>query len=65
MDNLPDLVVTFAVVAVGVSPGLAILSTPLIARLLHQALWPRPEIGTRSRREPSGEEAAGAAGSRV
>lgn len=34
MDNLPMWVVTIAAVAVGVSPGLAILSAGSIARLI-------------------------------
>ena len=44
MDNSPSWAVTIAAVAVGVSPGLAILSTRLIARVLHLALWPRPRV---------------------
>ena len=35
MENLPSWVVTIAAVAVGVSPRLAILSTRLIASVLH------------------------------
>jgi hypothetical protein len=43
MDNLPDWVVSIIAVAVGLSPGLAILSVRRIARLLHRALWSRPK----------------------
>jgi hypothetical protein len=44
MDNLPDWAALMIAIAVGLSPSLAILSARLIARLLHQALWPRPEV---------------------
>ena len=43
MDNLPDWAVTIITVAVGLSPGLALLSARPIARLLHAVLWPRRE----------------------
>jgi hypothetical protein len=57
MDNLPTWAVWIAAVAVGISPGLAILSTPTIARLLHRFLWPRPEVAPK----PERDEAAGVA----
>ena len=44
MDNLPPWAVSIAAVAVGVTPGLAPLAARPIARLLHLALWPRPQI---------------------
>jgi len=43
MDNLPDWAVTIITVAVGLSPGLALLSARPIARLLYAMLWPRRE----------------------
>jgi hypothetical protein len=58
MDNLPEWAVSIIAVGVGLSPVLAILSAPSIARLLHRALWPRPEAG----REPAREEAIGVSG---
>jgi hypothetical protein len=65
MDNLPDWVVTIIAIAVGLSPGLAILSARSIARLLHRALWPRPEGAPRSGRELAREELAGVSGWRA
>src|SRR6516162_3783064 len=53
MDNLPSWVVTIAAVAVGVRPRLAILSTRLIARVLHLALWPRPKVTPMLGSEPA------------
>jgi hypothetical protein len=44
MNSLPHWAVTITAVAVGLSPGLARLSTRSIARLLRRALWPRPEV---------------------
>jgi len=54
MDILPTWVAAIAAVAVGVSPGLAILSAGMIARLLHRALSLRPEAAA----EPGREEPA-------
>jgi hypothetical protein len=51
-------------IAVWVSPGLAILSARSIARLLHRALWPRPEGALQPGREPGREELAGVAAPR-
>jgi hypothetical protein len=53
MDSLPDWAGSIIAVAVGLSPGLAILSARSIARLLHRALWPRPEFGREPVREGS------------
>jgi hypothetical protein len=44
MDNLPSWGVWIAAAAVGVAPGLAILSAPTIGRLLYRLLWPRSEV---------------------
>jgi hypothetical protein len=49
VDNLVDWVVTFAAVAVGRGPGLAVLSARSIARLISYILGPQPI------REPEGE----------
>jgi hypothetical protein len=60
MDNLPLWVVTIAAAAVGLSPGLAILSARRIAQLINRALLPRPEVAP----EPGCEEPARVAVSR-
>ena len=44
MENLPDWAVSIIAVAVGLSPGLAILSARSIARLIYHMLGPRPEV---------------------
>jgi hypothetical protein len=44
MNNLPDWVVSIIAVAVGLSPGLAVLSARSIARLLYWALSPYPDV---------------------
>ena len=62
MDTLPDWAVTIIAIAVGLSPGLALLSARSIARLLHRALWPRPEAAPQSGREPVRQELAGVSG---
>ena len=54
MDNLPDWAVSIIAVAIGLSPGLALLSARSIARLLYRALSPRPKAG----REPVGPAVA-------
>jgi hypothetical protein len=58
MDNLPAWAASIIAVAVGLSPGLAILSARSIARLLHRALEPRPE----AERESAREEPVGVSG---
>jgi hypothetical protein len=58
MDTPPDWAVTFIVIAIGLSPGLALLSARSIARPLHRELWPRPEAAPQSRREPVRQEPA-------
>jgi hypothetical protein len=56
MDNLPTWAVEVAAVAVGLSPGLAILSARSIARLLHLALrsWPKVPANPRLRPDAAG-----------
>jgi hypothetical protein len=44
MDSLPDWAVSIIAVAVGLSPGLAILSAGSIARLIYRVLGPRREL---------------------
>jgi hypothetical protein len=61
MDNLPIWALWPITVAVGISPGLAILSARPIARLLHRALWPRPETAPLSGRDLARDEPARAA----
>ena len=59
MENLPPWAVTIAAVAVGLSPGLALLSVRPIIRLFCRASWPRPEVVPGSEGElPHGEPAA-------
>jgi hypothetical protein len=65
MDNLPTWVVTIAAVAVGLTPELAILSASSIARPVYHMLGPRPEMTREPEGEPTRDERAGAAASRV
>jgi hypothetical protein len=62
MDNLPTWALWIITAAVGISPGLAILSAPSIARLLRRLLWPRPEVRPEPQPEPTPEEPASAPG---
>jgi len=64
MGKLHTWAVTIAVVVVGLSPGLAIFSASSIARLLHRALWPRPEDAEEPGPEPGREEPAGVSASK-
>jgi hypothetical protein len=61
MDNLPDWAVSIIAVVVGISPALAVLSARRIARLLHRALWPRPEEAAKPGRKPAQEKPAAVA----
>jgi hypothetical protein len=54
MRNLPDWAVSVTAVAVGLSPGLALLMARPIGRFLRRALLERPETAPRSGREPEG-----------
>jgi hypothetical protein len=65
MNDLPPWVSTIAAVAVGLVPGLAILSARSIARLIYHLLGPRPEVMREPVGEPARDEPAGAAASRV
>jgi hypothetical protein len=62
MDNLPNWAVWITATVVGLAPGLAILSAPMIARLLHRLFWPRPEVSPEPQTGPTLEEPAGARG---
>jgi hypothetical protein len=42
MNDLPNWALSIIAVAVGLTPGLALLSARLIARLLHRVLWAAP-----------------------
>jgi hypothetical protein len=44
MDNLPDWVASIIAIAVGLTSGLAVLSTRSIARLIYWALSAYPEV---------------------
>jgi hypothetical protein len=59
MDNLPDWVVSIIAVAVGFSPGLAVLSAGSIARLPYWALSSYPEV--ERGRNPAHEDPAAVA----
>jgi len=65
MDNLPDWAVSISAIAVGLGPWLAVLSARSIARLLYRALSPRPEVMRERESEPTRNEPARAAASRV
>jgi hypothetical protein len=62
MDNLPDWAVTIIAIAVGLSPGLAILMARPIGRFLRRVLLERPEVAPQSRLEPVRQEPAGVSG---
>jgi hypothetical protein len=61
MDGLPDWVVTIIAVAVGLSPGLALLMARPIGRFLRRVLLERPEVALKAGRELAREELAGVA----
>ena len=65
MENLPDWALWIITIAVGVSPGIAILSARPIARLIYHMLGPRPEVMREPEGGPARDEPAGAAASRV
>jgi len=52
MDSLPDWAASIIAVAVGLSPGLALLMARPIGRFLLRTLLERPEVSPQSRREP-------------
>jgi hypothetical protein len=52
VDSLPDWVVSIIAVAVGLSPGLAILMAGPVGRFLRRVLFERPEVAPQSGREP-------------
>ena len=64
MDNLPVWAVWIAAVAVGVTPGLAILSAPMIARVIYRVASPRREVATKPGRETSHSEPVAVSASR-
>ena len=59
MDDLPSWALSIIAVAVGLTPGVAILLARPIAQLLHRVLWPRPVEAPQSRLEPARGEPAG------
>jgi hypothetical protein len=52
MDNLPAWVVSVIAIAVGLSPGLALLMARPIGRFPRRVLLERPEVVPQSRRPP-------------
>ena len=65
MNDLPPWAVTIAAIAVGLVPGLAILSARPIARLIYHVLGPRIEVMREPEGGPAPDEPVGAAASRV
>jgi hypothetical protein len=55
MHSLPDLAVSIIAVAVGLSPGLALLIARPIGRFLRRVLVERPEAAPQSRGPASDE----------
>src|SRR5262249_37715597 len=57
LETLPDWAASIIAIAVGLCPGLAVLSARSIALLIHRVSWPEtgraPQLGS----EPGGEEA--------
>jgi hypothetical protein len=62
MYHLPDWAVSIAAAAVGLSPGLALLSARSIARLLHRELWAAPRAAPQCGRVLAREKPAGVSG---
>jgi hypothetical protein len=58
MDNLPDWAISIIAVAVGLTPGLALLMARPIGCFLRRTLSERPEVAPRSGREPEGPAVA-------
>jgi hypothetical protein len=52
MDNLPEWAVSIIVIAVGLSPGLALVMARPVGRFLRRVLLERSEVAPQSRREP-------------
>jgi hypothetical protein len=55
MDSLPSWAVSVSAVAVGLSPGLALLIARPIGRFLRRVLVERPEVAPQSRGPESDE----------
>jgi hypothetical protein len=64
MDNLPIWALWIITAAVGFSPGLAILSAPTIARLIHRVALPPRKVAPKPSRQPSQREPAAVSVSR-
>jgi hypothetical protein len=62
MDTLPYWAVTIIAIAVGLSPGFAILMARPIGRFLRRVLLERPEVALQPRLEPVRQEPAGVSG---
>jgi hypothetical protein len=58
MENLPDWAVSIIAVAVGLSPGLALLMARRIGRFLRDTLLEPPEVAPQSECEPVRERPA-------
>jgi len=61
MNDLPNWASSTIAVAVGLMPGLALLSARPIARLIYRVLSPRPVEAPQSRLEPALGDPAGVA----
>jgi hypothetical protein len=58
-DILLDRAASIIAIAVGLGPGIAVLSARSIVRLIHRVPWPRSEVAPRSGPEPSHGEPLG------
>jgi hypothetical protein len=54
LDNLPDWAASIIAVAVGLSPGLALLMAHPIGRFLRRVLFERPEVAPQTGGELEG-----------
>ena len=63
LENLPDRAASIIAIAVGLSPGLAVLSARSIVRLLYRVLGPLSEVAREPERGPEREEAVSVAAS--
>ena len=57
MDNLPEWAASIFAVAVGLAPGLAVLSARSLARLIYRVVGPRPEVADQLGPERARDEA--------
>jgi hypothetical protein len=56
LENLPDWAVSIIAIALGLRPGLAVLSARSIARLIHRVPWPDTKRADLPEPKPGREE---------